>query len=82
MTIVVATLNEGWENYQRQLIQAIAPLSEEQLALGAAPHLNPIWVLLLIGEKPTRLSLLGGAIVLGAVTWRAVASIRRAARPR
>ena len=46
------------------------------------PILNPIWVLLLIGEKPTRLSLLGGAIVLGAVTWRAVASIRRAARPR
>ena len=40
------------------------------------PILNPIWVLLLIGEKPSPLSLLGGAIVLGAVTLRAVASIR------
>jgi drug/metabolite transporter (DMT)-like permease len=40
------------------------------------PILNPLWVLLAIGEKPTLLSLLGGAIVLGAVTWRAIASIR------
>ena len=40
------------------------------------PILNPIWVLLLIGERPSPLSLLGGAIVLGAVTLRAVASIR------
>ncbi|MBI2814659.1 MAG: DMT family transporter [Opitutae bacterium] len=45
------------------------------------PILNPIWVLLLIGEKPSPLSLLGGAIVLGAVTWRALAALRgRAAR--
>ena len=44
------------------------------------PILNPIWVLLVIGEKPSRLALLGGAIVLGAVTWRAIAAIRQAAR--
>ena len=44
------------------------------------PILNPIWVLLLIGEKPSPLSLLGGAIVLGAVTLRAVASIRNRGR--
>lgn len=42
------------------------------------PILNPIWVLLVIGEKPSPLALLGGAIVLGAVTLRAVSSIRRA----
>ena len=42
------------------------------------PILNPIWVLLVIGERPSPLALLGGAIVLGAVTWRAMASIRRA----
>lgn len=41
------------------------------------PVLNPIWVMLVIGEKPSSLALLGGAIVLGAVTWRAVGSIRR-----
>ncbi len=47
------------------------------------PILNPVWVMLFIGERPTPLSLLGGAIVLGAVTWRAIGSIRdRAAPPR
>jgi drug/metabolite transporter (DMT)-like permease len=40
------------------------------------PILNPVWVLLAIGEKPTPLSLAGGVIVLSAVTWRAVVSIR------
>lgn len=44
------------------------------------PILNPLWVLLFVGERPSPLSLLGGAIVLGAVTLRAVASIRRATR--
>jgi drug/metabolite transporter (DMT)-like permease len=43
------------------------------------PILNPIWVMLVIGEKPTPLSLLGGAIVVGAVTLRAAASVRRPA---
>lgn len=42
------------------------------------PILNPLWVMLVIGEKPSPLALLGGAIVLSAATWRAVASIRQA----
>jgi len=41
------------------------------------PILNPLWVMLVLGEKPSAVALLGGAIVLGAVTWRAAASIRR-----
>jgi drug/metabolite transporter (DMT)-like permease len=41
------------------------------------PILNPLWVMLVLGEKPSLVALLGGAIVLGAVTWRAAASIRR-----
>ncbi len=41
------------------------------------PILNPVWVMLFIGERPSPLAFLGGTIVLGAVTWRAVASIRR-----
>lgn len=41
------------------------------------PILNPVWVMLALGEKPSGLALLGGAIVLGAVTWRAAASVRR-----
>jgi drug/metabolite transporter (DMT)-like permease len=40
------------------------------------PILNPVWVLLALGEKPAPLALLGGVIVLGAVTLRAVASVR------
>ncbi len=45
------------------------------------PLLNPVWVLLALGEKPTPLSLAGGAIVLAAVTLRAVASLRRPRMP-
>ena len=44
------------------------------------PILNPVWVMLAVGEHPSRFSLLGGAIVLGAVTLRAIASLR--SRPR
>jgi drug/metabolite transporter (DMT)-like permease len=40
------------------------------------PILNPVWVMLMMGEKPTRLALVGGVIVLAAITWRAVVSIR------
>lgn len=40
------------------------------------PILNPLWVLFFIGEKPSPLALGGGTIVVGAVTWRAVASLR------
>ena len=40
------------------------------------PILNPVWVLIAFGEKPSRLALVGGVIVLGAVTWRATHSVR------
>jgi drug/metabolite transporter (DMT)-like permease len=40
------------------------------------PILNPVWVLIAVGERPAPFALAGGAIVLGAVTVRAVASIR------
>lgn len=36
------------------------------------PIANPIWVFLLVGERPTALSLAGGAIVLSAIAWRTV----------
>lgn len=44
------------------------------------PILNPVWVMIFIGERPSPLSLLGGVIVIGAVTWRAIGSIRDRAR--
>jgi len=40
------------------------------------PLLNPIWVLLAVGERPTPLAALGGLIVLVAITLRAIAAIR------
>jgi uncharacterized damage-inducible protein DinB len=36
---------QGWDTYQAVLVEAIAPLSEEQLALCAAPSLRPVWLL-------------------------------------
>jgi len=45
------------------------------------PILNPVWVMIFNGERPSRLSLVGGAIVLGSVTWRAIASVRSRRRP-
>lgn len=33
---------KGWETYQSLLVEVIAPLSAEQLALSAAPHLRSI----------------------------------------
>ncbi|MEZ5274821.1 MAG: EamA family transporter [Opitutaceae bacterium] len=41
------------------------------------PILNPLWVLLLIGERPGPYSLIGGAVVLGGVTLRAILAVRR-----
>jgi drug/metabolite transporter (DMT)-like permease len=40
------------------------------------PILNPLWVLLVMHESPSRWALIGGAIVLSAVTWRAALSVR------
>ena len=40
------------------------------------PILNPIWVMLVIGEKPTPLALAGGALVVGAVAVRATLAVR------
>lgn len=34
------------------------------------PITNPLWVLLFLGEKPALTSVVGGAIVLGAIAWR------------
>ncbi|MBI5382056.1 MAG: DMT family transporter [Opitutae bacterium] len=44
------------------------------------PVLNPVWVFFARGERPSTWALVGGGIVLGAVTWRAVHSLR-ALRP-
>ena len=40
------------------------------------PIANPIWVFLFVGERPTAYSIAGGAIVLGAIAWRTLATAR------
>ena len=43
---------------------------EAMLVPVIEPVLNPIWVLLLIGEIPGPLSILGGTIILGSIVFR------------
>ncbi len=45
------------------------------------PVSNPIWVFLFLGERPGAFSILGGAIVLGAVAWRTLTSGPAVAAP-
>lgn len=40
--ITLAMMTEGWQKYQSELSKVLAPLSSEQLALRAAPHLRSI----------------------------------------
>ena len=50
--------------------------TEASLTGMLEPIFNPIWVFLFIGERPSAYSLLGGAIVLGAVAWRTLTAGR------
>jgi drug/metabolite transporter (DMT)-like permease len=45
------------------------------------PLFNPVWVFLVLGERPGPRALVGGAIILVAVTLRSVLSLRSAMRP-
>lgn len=38
----VAPFYSGWEGYQQRMVQALAPLSSEQLAWSAVPHLRSV----------------------------------------
>jgi drug/metabolite transporter (DMT)-like permease len=49
---------------------------ESTLIVTLEPILNPIWVFLFLGEVPGTLALVGGTLVLGAVTVRAIVSAR------
>jgi uncharacterized damage-inducible protein DinB len=40
--VTLGIMTEGWQTYQQKLIEALAPLSAEQLALRAAPSLRSI----------------------------------------
>lgn len=36
---------DGWKQYQDLLVEAIRPLTDEQLTIRAAPQLRPLWEL-------------------------------------
>jgi drug/metabolite transporter (DMT)-like permease len=52
---------------------------ETTLIVTLEPILNPLWVFLILGEMPGPMALLGGLLVIGAVTIRAWVSARKPA---
>jgi len=51
---------------------AHVPAIDTALIVLIEPMLNPLWVFLILGERPGFWSLIGGLIVLGAVAFRSV----------
>ena len=49
---------------------------ESVLLITLEPVLNPLWVFLLLGERPARFTMIGGAIIVGTVTLRALLPLR------
>jgi drug/metabolite transporter (DMT)-like permease len=74
-TLGVVQLGVSYALYARAIKHVTA--LEAVLIPVVEPILNPVWVMLFIGEKPGPLALCGGVLVLAAVTWRAILSIRR-----
>jgi drug/metabolite transporter (DMT)-like permease len=44
------------------------------------PVLNPVWVLLITGERPSVSALIGGCVIIGAVVFSSVIGKRREMR--
>jgi len=53
------------------------PALEASLILLIEPVLNPVWAWVFQGERPNRWALIGGGVILGATTVRAVLDARR-----
>ena len=56
------------------------PAVQTMLIAGLEPVLNPIWVFLFIGETPSRNALIGGLLIVVAVTFSSVVTTRRSLR--
>lgn len=50
---------------------------EVSLVPGIEPILNPTWVAIFMGEIPSRFSFVGGSIVIGAVLWHSLGTLRK-----
>jgi len=75
LTLGVVQLGLSYRLYAKAIKHVTA--LEAVLIPVIEPVLNPVWVLLCFGERPGPLALIGGVIVLGAVTLRAITSIRQ-----
>jgi uncharacterized damage-inducible protein DinB len=70
----LAVLFRGWHDYQGLLITALTPLSDEQLALRAAPHLRSMGEIVthMIGARARWFYLalsIGGDVFAGLAQW-------------
>ncbi|MBA3317912.1 MAG: DMT family transporter [Gemmatimonadales bacterium] len=57
------------------------PALEASLVLLIEPVLNPVWAWIVQGERPGAWALIGGGVILGATTIRAVLDARRGPEP-
>ncbi len=73
LALGVIQLGFAYRLYARAIREVTA--LEAVLLPVIEPILNPLWVLLALGEGPTGLALAGASLVLGAVTLRAVRSL-------
>ena len=74
LTLGVVQLGASYWLYARAIKHVTA--LEAVLIPVIEPILNPVWVLLKLGERPSAWSIAGGLIVLATVTTRAVISVR------
>jgi drug/metabolite transporter (DMT)-like permease len=61
-------------------IRRTKPFNASLLAM-IEPIMNPVWVFLVIGEKPGLLALIGAVIVIGAIVYLNVGKMRQAQLP-
>ncbi len=78
LTLGVVQLGFSYWLYARAIKHVTA--LEAVLIPVIEPVLNPVWVLLFMGEKPTGWALVGGAIVLVAVIARGLMAVRSRSR--
>jgi drug/metabolite transporter (DMT)-like permease len=45
------------------------------------PLLNPVWVFLFVGEKPSRWAIIGGVIIIATVVAHTIINRRKTVRP-
>jgi drug/metabolite transporter (DMT)-like permease len=74
LTLGIVQLGMSYWLYARAIRHVTA--LEAVLIPVVEPILNPLWVLLFMREKPSSWAVVGGVIVLSAVTLRAIVSVR------